>query len=100
MTGIEGWIELKAVRKAPVRATTIVRCDHYTQEQRVWLSERKKAGGRVHLLVKVERTYFLFSSPESFEKFGKCTMASLGRAAQRVWTGTLNHAELIEELMR
>lgn len=97
--GVEGWIELKSIRKPPARPTTIVRCRHYTQEQKIWLTERKKAGGRVHLLVKIGKRYMLFSSRESFERFGSVPMGVLAKLAQATWLDRLDKQELIEELM-
>ena len=34
---VEGWVELKWIRAWPAREKTVVKIDHYTQQQRVWL---------------------------------------------------------------
>ena len=57
------WIELKCIPSWPVRAASIVRIDHFTAQQRVWLFRRwKYAPGSTMLLLNVEaaRQWLLF----------------------------------------
>jgi hypothetical protein len=63
IAGQSGHIELKKLDAWPVRTDTPVRIPHYTAQQRLWLKERYDAMGRVFLLVKVMREYFLFDMP-------------------------------------
>lgn len=48
-----GWIELKYMREWPKRATTPLRVDHFTVEQRAWLTRRWAAGGSCWVILKV-----------------------------------------------
>jgi len=55
-----GWIESKQVEAWPKRASTPLRIDHYTAQQRSWHCKRRRAGGRVHLVLEVrENNSFL-----------------------------------------
>lgn len=93
---IEGWIENKWVRRWPKRADTVVRLDHFTPQQRVWLLRRSQRGGRVHLLLKVEETWLLFRGDVAAEVVGRANKAQLHGAAIRVWSRGLVEKELIE----
>lgn len=54
IASVEGWIELKSVEAWPVRVTTPVQIDHYTDQQRRWALHRTMVGGRVFWLVRSE----------------------------------------------
>jgi hypothetical protein len=49
---IGGWIESK-VGERPKRAATTLSLRHYTREQRGWHMRRCRAGGRVHVVLRV-----------------------------------------------
>ena len=51
--GREYWLELKSLTHWPVRASTPIRFERYTLEQRDWLRDRWRAGGRAFLLLRV-----------------------------------------------
>lgn len=51
--GREFWLELKSLLTLPARATTPVRFERYTTDQRNWLRRRWRAGGRAFLLLRV-----------------------------------------------
>ena len=57
---IDVWIELKAIDEWPKRATTRVKLKRFTDEQKQWLIDRRKAGGKAFLFIRVGREYFLF----------------------------------------
>ena len=52
--GVSGWIELKEIHDWPKRKNTLVRVDHFTEEQRSWLRSWHNAGGRSFLLLRVK----------------------------------------------
>lgn len=81
MNGIEGWLELKHLPHWPKRADTIVRIDHFTPQQRVWLRRRHLAGGRVHLLLKAEAEWLLFTGIVAANHVGKLPREELREKA-------------------
>lgn len=95
--GSEGWIELKHLRRWPVRASTVVRLPHFTQQQRGWLRARSEAGGRVFLLLQVEREYLLFDGRRA-QAVGYLVREQLYEACCGRWRGSLDALELIELL--
>jgi hypothetical protein len=56
---IEGWIELKVIPNWPKRRDTLVRVDHFTSSQKIWLYNRSVAGGRADLLLQVGAEYLV-----------------------------------------
>ena len=72
LDGCEGWVELKCIPAWPVRSDTLVRVPHYTPEQRIWHRERKAAGGKVFVLLRVDSTkeYLLFDAGAAANKLG------------------------------
>jgi hypothetical protein len=59
------WLEAKYVKSYPVRESTPLRIPHYTEDQRRWAIRHEKAGGRVWLVLKVARDWYIFRPPES-----------------------------------
>lgn len=94
----EGWIELKWVRSWPKRPDTPVVLEHFTREQRRWIDRRSRAGGKVFVLLKVGRDWFLFRGMDAARQLGELPRAGLEALALRRWSGGLNDAELIEVL--
>lgn len=90
----EGWIELKWVRKAPERASTVLSLHHFTPQQRVWLLRRAARGGRVHVLLKVGQAWMLFDGVTAANHLGKVTYHELNGLAIRVWPRGLVEMEL------
>jgi hypothetical protein len=94
---VEGWIELKWLRAWPKRPTTKVRLDHpLTQEQRVWLTKRWRAGGNCYVLLQVGREYLLFTGQDAACSLGDSTREELETYAIMVWHNGLNRAEFLE----
>lgn len=78
-----GWAELKWLPKWPVRTTTPVRIDHYTDAQRNWLWNRtSKTGEQCWLVLQVGKEWLFFDA----------------QAAQEV--GTLTYEELVDHATR
>ena len=81
---VQGWIELKQIPKWPVRPSTEVRVDHFTKQQRAWLKIRQIYGDRCWLLLKIEKTWMLFS-PDMFQYVGTTNKHVLMKSANKVW---------------
>lgn len=75
-----GWVENKYVRSYPARETTPVRIEHYTDHQRNWADRRTRAGGKVWLVLKVARDWYVFDYPNSLQ-VGNLTKAELQEKA-------------------
>jgi hypothetical protein len=85
---IGGWIELKSVDSKPKREDTVVRVDHFTPLQRLWLKKRRERGGRAWLLLRVGREWLLIDGKVAAAKVGSSTMADLIRLAVCHWPST------------
>lgn len=97
--GWEGWVELKCLEKWPTGKDTIVRCEHYTIQQRNWLCKRLRFGGRVAILLKVRQDWLLFQTHKAFYEFGRsATKSQLLVHSTRYWKGRLHPNEFIMAL--
>lgn len=94
----DGWIELKQVDSWPAREDTPLRIAHYTPEQRTWHLRRSLAGGRIWVLLQVDRTVILLEGRVASEILGKVTRTELLAAATRYWEGPEWKEELKNEL--
>jgi len=99
LNGNHGWIELKKLPDWPVRDGTLVTIDHYTDDQRIWLRRKGRAGGFVFLLLQVSRDYLLFDWKRA-AGVGKLTKMNLFNICQNSWQGRMNYEELGQELCR
>jgi len=68
---VGGVLELKAADSWPKREATELKLDHYTQEQRIWHERRWFCGGRIHVLLQVNREYLLFTGREAAQHLGR-----------------------------
>lgn len=82
MHGTEGWLELKEIPCWP-KPDAVVRVDHFTREQRIWLKKRRAAGGTAHLLLRVSRSkhVLLFDGLVAAAILGLAVRADLERQA-------------------
>lgn len=71
-----GWLELKSVDK-PKKPDTVVDCRHFTNEQKIWLLKRWRAGGMACLLLKVGDWWLLFDPQTAYEVVGKVSFDQL-----------------------
>lgn len=94
---VQGWIELKCLDSWPKRPDTIVRIEHYTPDQKAWLWLRGNAGGRCWLLLKVERTWLLFSHVQA-RQVGLLKQTDLRALATKVWESRLDGEEFLETI--
>ena len=82
----QGWIELKFAERWPPRGGPL-RLDHFTRQQRTWLTRRRKAGGRAFLLLKVGETeWLLFDGAVAAKVLGHVEQDKLYRACLARWT--------------
>jgi len=93
LCGATGWIEDKYLRTWPKRVTTVVRLEHYTDQQRRWLFKEGQAGGRAWLLLQVGEDHLLFDW-RAAQAVGHLTKAELFKVARCVWEGPLTRAPL------
>lgn len=91
--GRHGWIELKHRHEWPKRESTIVRLDHYTDAQRIWLKHKGRAGGFTWLFLQVERDYLLFDWLAA-QSVGSLNRDGLEKIATAVWLKRCNWDEL------
>lgn len=82
---IEGWIELKWLADWPKRATTTVRIEHFTPQQRVHLARRWEMGGNAYLLLQVAQDWLLFTGDIAARIVGRATRSELEAAAKAQW---------------
>lgn len=97
---VEGWVELKWIRRWPVRPETEVKIDHYTPQQRVWLKRRWMKGGNVWLLLQVGAEWLLFDGDTAAEVVGRATRKELQLAAHAYWPEGLRDHELRQIMER
>lgn len=81
-----GWIELKYVPRAPQRPESKVRLPGFSAEQKQWLSNRSKAGGRCWVLVKVEKVgFFIFEGLVAAKYLGNLSVREMLKTCE--WSG-------------
>lgn len=81
-----GWVELKWCEQWPPRGGPL-RIDHFTVQQRTWLTQRRLAGGRAFLLLKVgENEWLLFDGAVAAKVLGHVEQDKLYRACLARWT--------------
>lgn len=74
---IEGWIELKWLRSWPKKEETIVKLDHYSQQQKVWAFRRRRAGGSCWFMLQCGREWLIMDGAVAALWVNKCTKAEL-----------------------
>lgn len=95
---VNGWIELKQVRKWPVKPATPVNLDHFTASQVNWLRKRGKKGGRCFILVRVDTEYFVFSFHEARLLRAGMTQEAFREKCIQSWSGKIYPEELLKTL--
>lgn len=83
---LHGWVELKWLRAWPKRDTTIVRIDHWTKEQEVWIERRWRAGGHVHVLLQCRRDWLLLDAWAAVQYLGRAPKSVLFEKAAQFTT--------------
>ena len=83
---IEGWIELKWMRRWPTRDYTMVRLPHFTMQQRRFLRDRYEKGGNAWLLLQVGKEWLLFTGRDACDYVGQVSRKGLYKTARVRWT--------------
>lgn len=78
---IGGWIESKMLKAWPKRADTIVRLGHYRPDQRGWHVRRRKAGGRVHVVLQIANDVLVFDALDAAKGLGFWTREQMNKMA-------------------
>jgi len=95
--GCDWHVELKRIPWWPKLKRSIVRVPHYTKGQRDWLKKRLLAGGKVALLLAIDREdtkeYFLFTGGNVL-LVGKMDRATMHERAAGHWTDNINGADV------
>jgi hypothetical protein len=95
----QGWIELKYVAKWPPRMG-LLRVDHFTKQQRVWLYNRCRAGGLAWLLLKVGKSeWLLFKGSVAAIVVGWDTQEGLYKACTARWLRLPKTDEICQYLL-
>lgn len=95
-----GWIELKFAVEWPPRGGPL-RLDHFTKQQRVWLTRRRRAGGNAKLLLKVgDSEWLLFDGTVAAVFLGYEPRERLYEIVLARWTRKPTLEELQECLAR
>ena len=95
---IEGWVELKWVANWPVRDQTVLKVEHFTPQQRVWIMRRAIAGGNIWVLLRVEKEWLLLPGLWASRNLGKATKNQLLLAVAGYWKARLDPKELVAML--
>lgn len=96
---IQGWVELKYAKRWPPRGGPL-RIDHFTHEQRNWLTRRRLAGGRAWLLLKVGRSeWLLFDGLVAARYLGHVPQAELYEHSIARWSRLPKEEEICKWLL-
>ncbi len=97
-----GWLELKRMEDWPKRATTIVRCDHFEPEQRIFLEDHCDFGGNAYLLLLIEKTreWLLLNGKVAATLLGRCNQQQLRDNSLAIWRGSEMKEKITECLSR
>lgn len=95
--GKHGWMELKRIKEWPKRPTTIVRCDHYTPEQRNFLKRKGTHGGNCWLFAQIENDHLLFDW-ERAQLFGTLNKEQTLKLANVAWIKNMDWDHFAEIL--
>ena len=95
-----GWLELKYAERWPPRGGPL-RVDHFTREQRSWLTERRKAGGRAFLMLKVGKSeWLLFDGLVAAAMLGRVKQDKLYEICMARWTRLPKREEICPCLIK
>ena len=94
--GVDGWIENKRLVAWPIRATSVVRIEHLTKQQRLFNRMIRHWGGRAFICVMMQQEWFLF---DHIDGLGE-TWCRAEWDANCVWSciGTPNWNEFVKVL--
>lgn len=92
----DGWIELKVAPAWPKKPGTRLALDHFTTQQRVWLTRRNYYKGRAFVMLRVgAREYMLFRGDVAAKYLGYAPREVLVKQALAHWPDGLIEEEFI-----
>jgi hypothetical protein len=91
-----GWIENKFIARWPSDPHAVLKCPHFTPQQRVWHIQRTNAGGLTWFCLQVERTVLLFTGWDAAHSLGKAERAELETVALGVWENKLDDKRFVQ----
>lgn len=91
--GYVGWIELKYLKKYPVKQLKI---SHFTPGQKLWLKTLTRKGGKAYLLLRVEKDTFIIDGSFSFNL--EVTKEWLIENSLFCWFNKINFSQLLRIL--
>lgn len=96
--GVEFWIELKHIPAWPKRASTKIKIDHFTQQQKLWLRRRCKSGGQAYLLIQCQRDWILVWGEKAWN-LGLWNFFELQENALGTFSNFINFHELLSLIL-
>ena len=78
---IHGWIECKYLDQYPARKGTIVRIEHFTGKQRLWLMKHSAFGGNCFLWLQVGQEHLIFTGWYAAKHVGRVAAHELRKNA-------------------
>lgn len=90
---IEGWMELKWLRRWPV-TDSVVSVRHFTKQQRVWALRRWRRGGNVWIMLQVGHEWLLFDGCTGANVLGLAKRDDLVKFSRKHWRNGLIDSEL------
>lgn len=98
LRGVHGWLELKYLARWPQKATTTVKLDHFTKQQRLWLRTRGRMAGSCFLFLQVESDFALVPW-NHITMNDESSKQDYMLQARGFWKGQINFQKLIEHLV-
>lgn len=92
-----GWIECKSL-DAPAKPDTPIRAEHFTPQQKIWLTKHWAAGGVALMMAKVGPWWILLDAPTAVELVGKVPLGKLIDECINAWQSTPDRETLVDQL--
>ena len=93
-TGKMGWIELKYAHKWPRRPSTPMRFKHFTPQQKNFFRRHTKYGGRLYIMIQVQRDYFLFKGSD-YSLIGDTIRSDMEWYSLSWWKNRIDYEDLV-----
>lgn len=83
---VEGWIELKQMKRWTGGYTGVFLIEHFTPQQRVFLHKRARKNGNVWLLLQVGKEFLMFHGEWAQQYVGRVSESELRAGCEEVWS--------------
>ncbi len=87
------WVELKYVKEWPKRPATLVRIEHFSPEQKLWLLKEGQSGGLAWVFIQVADDYLLFDW-KAAQGLGGMTKSGMLSSCVKWWKKPCNWEEV------